>query len=38
MEGYEVVTMNEEACELGDIFVTCTGNYHVIDGSITWSV
>ncbi|MEF2145539.1 MAG: adenosylhomocysteinase [Desulfovibrionaceae bacterium] len=32
MEGYEVLPMNK-ACELGDIFVTCTGNYHVIDGS-----
>ncbi|SHN57210.1 adenosylhomocysteinase [Desulfovibrio litoralis] len=29
MEGYEVVTM-EEAAELGDIFVTATGNFHVI--------
>src|SRR5689334_24677587 len=29
MEGYPVVTM-DEACEKGDIFVTCTGNYHVI--------
>ena len=29
MEGYRVVTM-DEACELGDIFVTCTGNYHVL--------
>ncbi|THB70041.1 MAG: adenosylhomocysteinase [Gammaproteobacteria bacterium] len=29
MEGYRVVTM-EEACEIGDIFVTATGNYHVI--------
>jgi len=29
MEGYRVVTM-EYACEHGDIFVTCTGNYHVI--------
>jgi adenosylhomocysteinase len=29
MEGYRVVTM-DYACELGDIFVTCTGNYHVI--------
>lgn len=32
MEGYEVVTM-EEAAPLGDIFVTCTGNYHVITGN-----
>ena len=29
MEGYEVITM-EEACELGDIFVTTTGNCDVI--------
>lgn len=29
MEGYEVLTM-EEAVKLGDIFVTATGNYHVI--------
>ncbi|WP_243286997.1 adenosylhomocysteinase [Geothrix terrae] len=29
MEGYRVVTM-EEACEQADIFVTCTGNFHVI--------
>jgi len=29
MEGYRVVTM-EYACEHADIFVTCTGNYHVI--------
>jgi len=29
MEGYRVVTM-EEACDKGDIFVTATGNYHVI--------
>ncbi|MEO1957442.1 MAG: adenosylhomocysteinase [Methylophilaceae bacterium] len=29
MEGYRVVTM-EHACEHGDIFVTTTGNYHVI--------
>ena len=29
MEGYRVVTM-EEAASQGDIFVTCTGNYHVI--------
>jgi len=29
MEGYRVVTM-EYACERGDIFVTTTGNYHVI--------
>ena len=31
MEGYEVTTM-EEAVKEGDIFVTCTGNYHVITG------
>jgi adenosylhomocysteinase len=29
MEGYRVVTM-EEAAEKGDIFVTTTGNFHVI--------
>lgn len=29
MEGYRVVTM-EYAAEQADIFVTCTGNYHVI--------
>ena len=29
MEGFRVVTM-EYAAEHGDIFVTCTGNYHVI--------
>ncbi len=29
MEGYRVVTM-EEACSQADIFVTATGNYHVI--------
>src|SRR5215217_1689720 len=29
MEGYRVVTL-DEAAEHGDIFVTCTGNYHVI--------
>jgi adenosylhomocysteinase len=29
MEGYRVVTM-EEAADKGDIFVTATGNYHVI--------
>jgi adenosylhomocysteinase len=29
MEGYEVVTM-EDAVKIGDIFVTATGNYHVI--------
>jgi adenosylhomocysteinase len=31
MEGYEVTVM-DEACERGDIFVTATGNYHVIRG------
>ena len=30
MEGYRVVTM-EYACDKADIFVTATGNYHVID-------
>lgn len=30
MEGYRVVTM-EEAAPVADIFVTATGNYHVID-------
>jgi adenosylhomocysteinase len=29
MEGFRVVTM-EYACDKGDIFVTCTGNRHVI--------
>jgi len=29
MEGYRVVTI-EYAADKGDIFVTCTGNYHVI--------
>ncbi|MDF2690785.1 MAG: adenosylhomocysteinase [Gammaproteobacteria bacterium] len=29
MEGYRVVTM-DEACSLGDLFVTTTGNMHVI--------
>jgi adenosylhomocysteinase len=29
MEGYRVVTM-EDACSQGDIFVTTTGNFHVI--------
>ena len=32
MEGYEVTTM-EEAVKEADIFVTCTGNYHVITGA-----
>ncbi len=31
MEGFKVVTM-EEAAPHGDIFVTATGNYHVITG------
>ncbi|NJB68141.1 adenosylhomocysteinase [Desulfobaculum xiamenense] len=31
MEGFEVTTM-DEACTMGDIFVTATGNYHVIRG------
>ncbi len=31
MEGYRVVTM-EEAAPHGDIFITATGNYHVIKG------
>jgi len=31
MEGYEVTTM-EAAASAGDIFVTTTGNYHVITG------
>ena len=30
MEGYRVVTM-DQACEQADIFVTATGNYHVIN-------
>ncbi len=29
MEGYRVVTL-DDAASLGNIFVTCTGNYHVI--------
>jgi adenosylhomocysteinase len=29
MEGYRVVTMDEAASQ-GDIFVTCTGNYHIL--------
>ena len=32
MEGYEVTTV-EDALPLGDIYVTCTGNYHVITGA-----
>ncbi|MBO4368905.1 MAG: adenosylhomocysteinase, partial [Desulfovibrio sp.] len=31
MEGYEVTTV-EDALPYGDIYVTCTGNYHVITG------
>jgi adenosylhomocysteinase len=31
MEGYEVTTM-DDAASRGDIFVTCTGNYHVVTG------
>ena len=31
MEGFQVMTM-EEAAPLGDVFVTATGNYHVIKG------
>lgn len=31
MEGYEVSTV-EDALPIGDIYVTCTGNYHVITG------
>ncbi|UCH61973.1 MAG: adenosylhomocysteinase [Fidelibacterota bacterium] len=31
MEGYEVTTI-DEACERGDIFVSATGNKHVITG------
>jgi adenosylhomocysteinase len=30
MEGYRVVTM-DEACSQADIFVTATGNYHIIN-------
>lgn len=32
MEGFEVVTM-EDAAPIGDIFVTATGNYHVVTGT-----
>ncbi|MFZ7124943.1 MAG: adenosylhomocysteinase [Desulfobacterales bacterium] len=32
MEGFEVVTM-EDAAPAGDIFVSATGNYHVITGA-----
>lgn len=31
MDGYKVMTM-DEAAKIGDIFVTVTGNYHVIAG------
>ena len=31
MEGYQVMTM-DNAAKIGDIFVTATGNYHVITG------
>jgi len=31
MEGFEVMPM-DDAAKLGDVFVTCTGNYHVIQG------
>lgn len=31
MEGFEVTTMDKAVPE-GDIFVTCTGNYHVVRG------
>ena len=31
MEGYQVMKM-EDACKIGNIFVTATGNYHVITG------
>jgi len=30
MEGYEVLPM-DKACPLGDIFITATGNYHVVN-------
>jgi adenosylhomocysteinase len=30
MEGYEVLPM-DKACVLGDIFITATGNYHVVN-------
>jgi adenosylhomocysteinase len=30
MEGYEVLPM-DKACALGDIFITATGNYHVVN-------
>ncbi len=31
MDGFRVMTM-KEACQIGDIFITVTGNRHVIDG------
>lgn len=31
MDGYEVMSMNE-AARVGDVFITLTGNIHVIDG------
>jgi adenosylhomocysteinase len=34
MEGYRVVTM-EEAAPLANIFVTATGNYHIINHKLT---
>ncbi len=37
MEGYRVVTM-EEAAPQGDIFVTATGNYHVINHDHMWAM
>ena len=30
MEGYQVMKMND-ACKIGNIFITATGNYHVIN-------
>ncbi|MBN2087494.1 adenosylhomocysteinase [Candidatus Peregrinibacteria bacterium] len=32
MEGYQVMKM-DDACKIGNIFVTATGNYHVINAS-----
>ena len=32
MEGFEVTTV-EDALPYGDIYVTCTGNYHVVTGA-----
>jgi len=32
MEGYEVVTM-EQALPVGDIYISCTGNYKVVTGA-----